>query len=137
IHSSSGAHALGSPASSTPYQSFQERRSDRRPLHLLPAEKNREPSEGLPQDLRANTKSGRRQFSFNCHSERSEESLIFWALISHSDKQRCFASLNMTALIFRKSLRRNRPAVAENLALLNYMHHFRWNHSLPAAVSGL
>jgi hypothetical protein len=33
---------------------------------------------------------------FMCHSERSEESRINFSRFSQTDKQRCFASLNMT-----------------------------------------
>src|SRR6478609_11443584 len=35
-----------------------------------------------------------------CHSERSEESLIFSGPVAHKNKPRCFASLNMTVAIY-------------------------------------
>jgi polyisoprenoid-binding protein YceI len=41
-----------------------------------------------------------------CHSERSEESLMISGRIAHGNRQRCFASLNMTAP-FRRWIMRN------------------------------
>src|SRR5207302_9506146 len=41
-----------------------------------------------------------------CHSERSEESLIISGRIARGNRQRCFASFNMTAL-FRRWIMRN------------------------------
>ena len=32
--------------------------------------------------------------------------------------------------------RRNRPAVSEELSLLNHLRDFRWNHLLPSVVAG-
>jgi len=39
--------------------------------------------------------------SRKCHSERSEESRIKFVRITKGDRQRCFASLNMTAIFLR------------------------------------
>src|SRR6185437_8993663 len=36
-----------------------------------------------------------------CHSERSEESLIFFGPVGHKNKPRCFASLNMILAMYR------------------------------------
>ena len=47
-----------------------------------------------------------------CHSERSEESLMSSGAIRTENSQRCFASLNMTALFMRGSMESVRqPAI--------------------------
>src|SRR6266478_625992 len=64
IHLSKTRHEFGLPASSNRYQSSPEKRSaQRRPL--LPGAKNREPSEDLPRDRRANRKSGQLRLSYD------------------------------------------------------------------------
>src|SRR6266481_3413908 len=64
IHSSKSRHDFGLPASSSQYQSSPEKRlAQCRPL--WPGEKNHEPSEDLPQDRRANRKSGQLRLSYD------------------------------------------------------------------------
>ena len=124
----------GSLASSNRCQSSLEKGLVQR-LPLWPVAKTRELSKDLPPDRQASRRSGQRRLSFHCHSERSEESLIF-SKNSQDHSQRCFAVLNMTPP-FNERLSSNRPAVSEKLSLLDHVSHFRWHHLLPPAVAGL
>jgi hypothetical protein len=65
-------------------------------------------------------------------SSRVETSLDFDSCLKIRDSS---TSLGMT--LMAKWLSGNRSAVAEKFLVFNDVHHFLWNHSFPAAVSGL